>query len=177
MNPETKIVHKGKWLTMYEDNGYEFFHRHRKPDAVGIIALTEDHKFILVEQNRKPQDKPVFEIPAGLVDDGETFEQTAVRELLEETGYGDGKIQKIFNDVTTTPGICTEKLQFVIITDLKKVAEGGGLQSENEHTTVHLLDEDTIMEQLEGFRKTGIIDIKVYAAIGMMTVFAIESGY
>ena len=39
------------------------------------------------KQYRPPVDKVCIEVPAGLVDAGETAEQAAVRELKEETGY------------------------------------------------------------------------------------------
>ena len=39
------------------------------------------------KQFRPPIDKLVIEVPAGLVDEGETVEESAVRELREETGY------------------------------------------------------------------------------------------
>ena len=42
---------------------------------------------ILQKQYRPPIDKVVIEVPAGLIDPGETAEQAAVRELKEETGY------------------------------------------------------------------------------------------
>lgn len=42
---------------------------------------------MLQKQFRPPLDKVVIEIPAGLIDEGETAEQAAIRELKEETGY------------------------------------------------------------------------------------------
>lgn len=42
---------------------------------------------LLQKQYRPPLDKIVIEVPAGLIDPGETAEQCAVRELMEETGY------------------------------------------------------------------------------------------
>jgi 8-oxo-dGTP pyrophosphatase MutT (NUDIX family) len=42
---------------------------------------------ILQKQYRPPIDKITIEVPAGLIDAGETAEQAAVRELKEETGY------------------------------------------------------------------------------------------
>jgi 8-oxo-dGTP pyrophosphatase MutT (NUDIX family) len=44
-------------------------------------------EIVLQKQYRPPIDKVVIEIPAGLVDEGETAEQAAVRELREETGF------------------------------------------------------------------------------------------
>jgi ADP-ribose pyrophosphatase len=42
---------------------------------------------VLQKQYRPPLDKVVIEIPAGLIDAGETAQQAAIRELKEETGY------------------------------------------------------------------------------------------
>lgn len=38
-------------------------------------------------QYRAPIDKVTIEVPAGLIDEGETVEEAAIRELKEETGY------------------------------------------------------------------------------------------
>lgn len=42
---------------------------------------------MLQKQYRAPIDQVVIEVPAGLIDPGETPEECAVRELKEETGY------------------------------------------------------------------------------------------
>ena len=58
-----------------------------KPDGVIIYAVTEDKsKVLLVRQYRYPIDAYVYELPAGLIDEGETFRRAAIREVHEETG-------------------------------------------------------------------------------------------
>lgn len=63
-------------------------------------------EIILQKQYRPPIDKVVIEVPAGLVDAGETAEQAAVRELKEETGYV-GKVTEttpvMFNGIALRP--------------------------------------------------------------------------
>lgn len=58
----------------------------RHPGGVGILAITDDDKIILVKQYRKPYDKAIYEIPAGKRDKGEDIKLCGRRELLEETG-------------------------------------------------------------------------------------------
>lgn len=61
------------------------------PDWVVIMAVHED-KFILVRQWRHGEDNLTLEFPGGVCDPGENPEQTALRELEEETGYRAGKV-------------------------------------------------------------------------------------
>ena len=56
-------------------------------DFVNVVALTADDQVLLVEQWRAGVNDVTLEVPGGLVDTGETTQQAAERELLEETGY------------------------------------------------------------------------------------------
>lgn len=60
----------------------------RRPDGViicGVCGPASDH-LVLIRQYRYPIDSYVYELPAGLLDPGETTLQAAVREMREETG-------------------------------------------------------------------------------------------
>ena len=59
------------------------------------ICKEEPEKIVMIRQYRYPLDDYLYELPAGLIDAGETPEQSAVREMKEETGmdfevYGEG---------------------------------------------------------------------------------------
>lgn len=63
-------------------------------DAVAIVSILHHPKLsgkgkeiIVVKQFRPPTEKVVLELPAGLIDPNETIATTAVREMIEETGY------------------------------------------------------------------------------------------
>ena len=57
-------------------------------DAAVIIPITIDGNVVMVVQSRPNTKETVsIELPAGMVDPGEDFKTTAVREMLEETGY------------------------------------------------------------------------------------------
>lgn len=66
-------------------------------DGVGIVAILQNGpstssipsgpSILLQKQFRPPVNAVCIEVPAGLIDAGETAEQCALRELKEETGY------------------------------------------------------------------------------------------
>ncbi|MBN1857147.1 MAG: NUDIX hydrolase [Dehalococcoidia bacterium] len=65
--------------------------------AVVIIPLTRDGNLILEKNWRAPIESCVIQFPAGLTDiDGESEEEAARRELLEETGYMAKKLIPVF---------------------------------------------------------------------------------
>lgn len=57
-----------------------------KPDAVAMLGIVDDEKVVLIKQYRYAIGDYIYELPAGLVDDGEDVYETAIREMKEETG-------------------------------------------------------------------------------------------
>jgi 8-oxo-dGTP pyrophosphatase MutT (NUDIX family) len=62
------------------------------PAWCNIIPITKNDEVVLIEQFRQGIEAISLEIPGGIVDEGETPERAAERELLEETGYAAGEI-------------------------------------------------------------------------------------
>ena len=62
-------------------------------EAAAVIALTPENKVVIARQFRGGPEKIFDELPGGAVDQGETPEAAAIRELAEETAYNVGSIQ------------------------------------------------------------------------------------
>lgn len=92
---ESKYIYKGKIFNVRQDivtapdggTSIRDIIEHR--GGVGVAAVTPDKKLVMIRQFRKAAEEVLWEIPAGKVEPNETekLEQTAVRELKEETGY------------------------------------------------------------------------------------------
>jgi ADP-ribose pyrophosphatase len=85
--------------------------------AVVIIALDEDKNVLLVSQFRHAAGKELLELPAGGIDPGETPEQTARREMQEETGYNPDKLESM-GGFYSAPGYAAEFLHLFLATEL-----------------------------------------------------------
>ncbi|MCR5595616.1 MAG: NUDIX hydrolase [Lachnospiraceae bacterium] len=58
------------------------------PEGVLVYAIDENdpNRILMVYQYRYPVDRNMYELPAGLIEAGETPEEAGAREILEETG-------------------------------------------------------------------------------------------
>lgn len=89
----SEAVFDGRLLKVFRDQvalpdgsiGVREYIKH--PGAVVIIAHLDNGKLLFERQFRYPVGQVCLELPAGKIDPEEAIEQTATRELLEETGY------------------------------------------------------------------------------------------
>ncbi|GAB1311560.1 ADP-ribose diphosphatase [Madurella fahalii] len=153
----TKLVKK----TYKDPNGvtrtWESAERTTRPkgcdiDGVGIVAILEKEtgpEIVLQKQYRPPVDQIVIELPAGLIDEGETAEQAAIRELKEETGYVADVLETspvMFND----PGFCNTNLRMVHVSVDMSLPENQDLKpelEENEFIEVFLVKLDSLWQE------------------------------
>ena len=105
--------------------------------AVGVVALDDVGRVVLIRQYRHPVHERLWEVPAGLRDvDGEDMLVTARRELAEETDYTAQRFDLLV-DLQTSPGFSNETIRMFLARELRPVPE-----AERHHRT----DEEADLE-------------------------------
>ena len=87
-------------------------------DAAVVVPIDATGRVLLVRQYRKPVERSLLELPAGGLDQGETPDQAAIRELQEEIGYYPGRLEAL-GGFYAAPGYCQEHLHLFLATDLR----------------------------------------------------------
>jgi ADP-ribose pyrophosphatase len=87
--------------------------------GVAIVAVDRDEQLTLVRQPRIGAGGPLVELPAGMVDPGESPLECARRELREETGLHGGDWVELAS-FYTSPGYCDERLHLFLATNLEQ---------------------------------------------------------
>ena len=152
---------EGKYIRAMKRGRWEYVSRTNAINAAVILAEHEG-KIILVEQYRVPLGARCLELPAGLVGDEDehaTVEETAVKELEEETGFTCDRVERL-GDFHSSPGMVAESFTLVRAHDVRKVGEGGG--TEHEEIDVHLVAREDITAFVAERRAAGVaVDVKL----------------
>jgi ADP-ribose pyrophosphatase len=127
---EIKKVNCGNFLNRYDicyqtpeggEKVYEMFSRdreidsedklkHPRTDAVIIIATDKEREHLLmIREFRLELNREIYGLPAGLIDPGETPEETAARELKEETGLDLIEVRDVMPPSYCAVGLSNEK--------------------------------------------------------------------
>ena len=159
-NEKKALVHSSHylfqkpWLTVREDciqlpNGAEIpnYYVLEYPDWVNVLAITKDKKFLMVRQYRHGTETTNFELCGGCVDNTDMSPLAAAqRELLEETGYGNG-MWKLNLKLSANPSTSNNWTYNFIAEDVEPIGEqhlDGG-----EDISIHLLSVDEVKTLLK----------------------------
>ncbi len=148
-----------------EERDWEALERVNCEGVIGIVPLTDNGEVVLIRQFRPPVNGFVVELPAGLVDKGESFENAVRRELTEETGYQAGELHFLTAGPMSS-GASAEILTVYVATGLIYV--GIGQRDETEDIEVIIVPMDSLNKKLEELRNDGNhIDLKIYGLTEM----------
>lgn len=129
-----ETLYRGRIVTLERIDGTWEFVKH--DDAVAVLAVDGAGRVLGVVQRRPAVDAVTWELPAGLIDEGETPDAAARRELAEEAG-----LQGTLRHVTrgyVSPGFTDELVHLFEATDLS--AAHGHHQDEDEDVRVSWRD-------------------------------------
>ncbi len=122
-----------KWLNLYaatfEHHGHSgrWLFASRKPqpnhdrsgDAVIIVPIlrtdNEPPRLVMVKEFRVPIGDYIFAFPAGLLDDGESIEDTVRRELMEETGLEVVAVKRVTQPLYSSSGLSDEAVAMAFV--------------------------------------------------------------
>ncbi|KAJ7349374.1 NUDIX hydrolase domain-like protein [Mycena albidolilacea] len=139
-------------------------------DAVAVLAIirSKTNAFpvstIVIEQYRPPIDKFIIELPAGLIDEGETPEQAAIRELEEETGFKASSVIESTPVIVSDPGMTTANMKLVVLkVDLADKMEKPEQKLEaGEHIITSVVELAKLNDELKAYDAKGfVVDAKL----------------
>ena len=106
--------------------------------AVGVVALDEDDRVVLIKQYRHAVGQRLWELPAGLRDvGGEALERAAARELAEETDLVAARYDLLI-DLFTSPGFSTETIRLFLARELSPVPDADRFERTDEEAELEI---------------------------------------
>jgi ADP-ribose pyrophosphatase len=130
-------------------------------DWVNAIVITQEKKIVFVEQYRYAGDDLFLEIPAGKVEEDESYEEGILREVREETGYT-SKLKPIkLGEFLVNPATQNNKVTTFLIMDAYKEFEQK--LDPTEDIEVHLFDFNNLGELIRSNQiKTQLFTANAY---------------
>jgi ADP-ribose pyrophosphatase len=130
-----------------------------KEGIVAVIALTKDNEFVLERQWRAAIERHIIQLPAGLMDDrNESSEETARRELQEETGYKASKLVPVMT-APTNPVLSPLTALYYFAPEVEYV--GGENRDAGEEMEIITVPKDSIGAFLLDLPADTEIDLRV----------------
>lgn len=124
----SKMAFDNKWFKVQKDEVelpnkqiIDDYYVWLEPNVSMVVPITEDGKIVLVRQYKHGVNSLMIECPAGFADEGESYEETAQRELLEETGYKADTLE-LLGKLSKNPTKSTGISKIYLARNVKKIA-------------------------------------------------------
>jgi ADP-ribose pyrophosphatase len=117
----------------------------KHPGSIVILPIVGPDRVCLIQNYRVAVGKTLWELPAGTLEPGEDPAQCAHRELIEETGYRAGKMEKLC-EFFVSPGILHEKMHLFLATNLEA---GGAAPESGEEIQTHVMSFDEALRMVD----------------------------
>ncbi|MET3728325.1 8-oxo-dGTP pyrophosphatase MutT (NUDIX family) [Fictibacillus halophilus] len=98
-------------------NKIDSYYVHEYADWLNAVVLTKENQIVLVEQYRYPGNEFFLEVPAGKIEENESYEEGILREVLEETGFTSLKKPILLGEFMVNPATQTNKVITFLILD------------------------------------------------------------
>ncbi len=130
------------------------------PGAALVLPVLDDGRIVLIRNYRFAVDESLYELPAGMLEPDESPHDTAARELIEETGYTAGRVEKL-GQFYTSPGVSDEIMHVFIASEL---TDGTQQLEQYEEITVEPVDDAEARRMVAGGQ---IHDAKTIGALAL----------
>ena len=148
---KSTTVFEGRVLNVHqdevrrEDGGTMILDIVEHRDSVTILPLDEDGNIWFIDQYRHPAREVLLELPAGVIEKGESAEECARREIREEIGMACDLVEEI-GSFYLAPGYTTEFMYVFLARELYSSPLPG---DEDELITVRKIPADAAMRMAE----------------------------
>jgi 8-oxo-dGTP pyrophosphatase MutT (NUDIX family) len=150
---ESEYLYKRPWLTSRREHvrlptGAEIkdFYVLEYPEFCNVIAITKEGRFLMERQYRHALGRTSFELPCGVMENGEEPLEAIKRELLEETGYGGGEWRHLM-DISANSSTMNNMTHCFLATGVEKISEPH--LDATEELEVYLLSREKVWELLK----------------------------
>lgn len=177
MKLSTRRVHSGRVLDLdvdtvrFPDGSLGELEMIRHSGASAVVPLfpgtTAGPEVLLLRQFRHAADGPIWEVPAGRLEPGESPEACARRELAEEAVFTAGRLDRL-TTIFTTPGFTDERIHLFVARDLAPTPHR---READEFIETHRLP---LARALEMIRSGEVTDGKTIISILFFSQFGLQ---
>jgi ADP-ribose pyrophosphatase len=129
------------------------------PGAAAVAAVDDDRRVVLIRQYRHAAGGYIWELPAGVLANGETPAACAARELREEAGLVAGALRHL-GAIFTTPGFCDERIHLFLAQQLTADAH-----AHEADEVIAEIARVPLVEALARIRSGDVVDGKTIAGL------------